>query len=67
MSIHNIMVDISEFKRGQIVGVRLTGSSVTRTASLCGVWRAVSYSVEKPQRGLTPTLLLPIVKHGVDQ
>jgi len=33
---HNIIEDISEFKRGNIVG----GSSVTRTASLCGVSRA---------------------------
>uniref|UniRef100_A0A3B3RT27 Tc1-like transposase DDE domain-containing protein n=1 Tax=Paramormyrops kingsleyae TaxID=1676925 RepID=A0A3B3RT27_9TELE len=34
------MGDTSEFKRGQIVGIRLTGASVTRTASLCGVSRA---------------------------
>ena len=34
------MGDLSEFKRGQIVGACLTGASVTRTASLCGVLRA---------------------------
>lgn len=35
---HNKMGDISEFKRGQIVVVCLTGSS-TRKSSLCGVLR----------------------------
>ncbi len=35
------MGDISEFKRGQIVGAHLAGASVTRTASLCGVSRAM--------------------------
>jgi len=35
------MGDISEFKRGQIVSAYLAGSSVTRTASLCGVWSAM--------------------------
>ena len=42
---HNIMGDISEFKRGQIVGACLTGASVTRTASLCGVSRATGSRV----------------------
>jgi len=31
------MGDMSEFKRGQIVGARLAGAPVTRTASLCDV------------------------------
>ena len=35
------MGDISEFKRGQIVGAHLTGASVTRTGSLFGVSRAM--------------------------
>ena len=39
------MGDISEFKRGQIVGACLTGASVTRTASLCGVSRATGSRV----------------------
>ena len=34
------MGDISEFKRGQIVGARLAGASVTKTASLCNVSKA---------------------------
>ena len=39
------MGDISEFKRGQIVGAHLAGTSVTRTASLCGVSRATGSRV----------------------
>uniref|UniRef100_A0A8B9L5U5 Transposase Tc1-like domain-containing protein n=1 Tax=Astyanax mexicanus TaxID=7994 RepID=A0A8B9L5U5_ASTMX len=34
------MGDIPEFKRGHIVGARLAGASVTKTASLCDVSRA---------------------------
>lgn len=34
------MGDTSEFTRGQIVGARLSGASVTKAADLCGVSRA---------------------------
>ena len=34
------MVDFSDFQRGQIVGVRLAGASVTKMATLLGVSRA---------------------------
>jgi len=34
------MGDLSDFQRGQIVCVRLTGASVTKTATLLGVSRA---------------------------
>jgi transposase len=34
------MGDLSDFRRGQIVGGRLAGASVTKTATLLGVWRA---------------------------
>ena len=34
------MVDLSEFKRGQIVGARTAGASVTKTAELFGVARS---------------------------
>jgi hypothetical protein len=34
------MGDLSDFERGQIVGVCLAGASVTKTATLLGVWRA---------------------------
>ena len=33
------MVDLSDFKRGQIVGVRMVGVRVTKTAELFGVAR----------------------------
>jgi hypothetical protein len=34
------MGDLSEFQRGQIVGARLVGASVTKTAILLGAFRA---------------------------
>jgi transposase len=34
------MEDLSDFERGQIVGARLAGASMTKTATLLGVSRA---------------------------
>ena len=34
------MVDLSNFKRGQIVGARMAGANVTKTAELFGVARS---------------------------
>jgi hypothetical protein len=34
------MGDLSDFERGQVVGARLAGASVTKTAILLGVSRA---------------------------
>jgi hypothetical protein len=34
------MGDLSDFKRGQIIGAHLAGPSVTKTATLLGVSRA---------------------------
>ena len=34
------MADISDFKRGQIVGSRMTGANETKTAELFGVARS---------------------------
>jgi transposase len=39
------MGDLSDFQRGQIVGVCLAGASVTKTATLLGVSRAAVYEV----------------------
>ena len=35
------MTDLSDFKRGQIVGVRVVGASVTKTAELFSVARSI--------------------------
>jgi hypothetical protein len=35
----------SDFERGQIVGACLAGASVTKTATLLGVWRATVSNV----------------------
>ena len=34
------MADLSDFKRGQIVGVRIVGASVTKASELFGVARS---------------------------
>ena len=34
------MVDLSDFKRGQIAGARMIGASVTNTAQMFGVSRS---------------------------
>jgi hypothetical protein len=34
------MGDLSDFGRGQMIGARLAGASVTKSATLLGVWRA---------------------------
>ncbi len=34
------MVDLSDFKRGQIIGARLAGACVTKTAELFAVARS---------------------------
>ena len=34
------MVDFSDFQKGQIIGARLAGASVTKTATLLGVSKA---------------------------
>ena len=35
------MADLSDFKRGQIVGARMAGASETKTAELFGVARSI--------------------------
>jgi transposase len=39
------MGDFSDFKRGQIVGVHLSGASVTKTATVLCVSRASVYKI----------------------
>jgi len=39
------MGDLSDFQRGQIVGVRLAGESVTKMATLLGVSREQQFSM----------------------
>jgi hypothetical protein len=39
------MGDLSGFERGQIIGVRLTGASVTKTATLLGVLGGTVFEV----------------------
>jgi transposase len=39
------MGDLSYFERGQIVGARLAGTSVTKTTTLLGVSRVTIYKV----------------------
>ena len=37
------MADLSDFKRGQIVGARMAGASVTKTAGLFAVARSTFF------------------------
>jgi len=39
------MGDLSDFQKGQIVGVHLAGASVTKMATLLGVSRAAVFNV----------------------
>jgi hypothetical protein len=39
------MGDLSDFRRGQIVGARLAGACVTKMATLLGVFRAAVFKV----------------------
>jgi transposase len=39
------MGDLSDFERGQMIGARLAGASVTKNATLLGVSRATVYKV----------------------
>jgi hypothetical protein len=40
--------DLSDFEKGQIVGARLAGASVTKTVTLLGVSRATLSTVMSP-------------------
>ena len=53
------MADLSDFKKGQIVGARIVGVSVSKTVQMFGILRGTVFSLKKKKICLSKSQVGP--------